>query len=101
MVKKHVLTLKEKIANSSGTIFFGIKLKEFLKLDNSRRRVGEPTNMVKSGHIITCWKPESLNFDLMEISGLAETSTHRYAYQKSWIQSIGDAKMFWQELEFL
>ena len=83
------------------TVQVGTKLKEFLKSDNFRRRIGEPTHMVKSGHKIACWKPESLNFDLMEISGLAETSTHHYAYQKSGVQSTSDAKMFWQDLEFL
>ena len=53
------------------------------KSDDFRRSAVGTTQIIQLGHMIACWKGQSLNYVGKIVSDLFQTPTHRYAYAKS------------------
>ena len=53
------------------------------KSDDFRRSAVGTTQMIQSGHMMACWKGQSLNYVGKIVSDLFQTLTDRYAYANS------------------
>ena len=53
------------------------------KSDYFRRSAVGTTQIIQLGHMMACWKGESLNYIGNLVSDLFWSPTHRYAYAKS------------------